>query len=84
MGTNPYWETPQSASYEDDEAPDWNEFEKVKCLLPLNTGIFQNDKIFPVGMTDGLIVEIILEQADKCIKQLDTTLKNRKLWGIRS
>jgi hypothetical protein len=81
MGTNPYWETPQSASYEDDVALDWNEFEKVKCLLPLNTGIFQNDKIFPVGMTDGLIVEIILEQADKCIKQLDTTLKNRKLWG---
>ena len=80
LGTNPYWQTPQSASYPDGD-DDWNEFEKVKCLLPLNTGIFQNDKIFPVGMTDGLIVEIILEQADKCIKQLDTTLKNRKLWG---
>ena len=80
LGTNPYWKTPQSASYTDG-SDDWDEFEKVKCLLPLNTGIFQNDKIFPVGMTDGLIVEIILEQADKCIKQLDTTLKNRKLWG---
>tara|TARA_R110000824_G_scaffold53444_1_gene147948 strand:- start:9823 stop:11652 length:1830 start_codon:yes stop_codon:yes gene_type:complete len=81
LGTNPYWETPQSASYDSSDIVKWDEFETVKCLLPLNTGIFQNDKIFPVGMTDGLIVEIILEGVDKSIKCLDTTLRNRKLWG---
>jgi len=80
LGTNPYWQTPQSASYVSDNS-DWDEFESVKCLLPINTGIFQNDKIFPVGMTDGLIVEIILESAERSIKCLDTTSKFRKLWG---
>ena len=54
---------------------------KCKCLLPLNTGIFSNDKIFPVGLTEGLIVEIILEDASKCIRTLDTVMKNRKLMG---
>ena len=57
-------------------------FKKCKCLLPLNTGIFSNDKIFPVGLTDGLIVEIILEDAKHCIQALDTGgLLNRKLMG---
>ena len=54
---------------------------KAKCLLPLNTGIFSNDKIFPVGLTDGLIVEIILESAKMSIRQLDTVSKARKLRG---
>ena len=80
LGTNPYWQTPGTANVASPGAQ-WDEFQTVKCLLPLNTGIFQNDKIFPVGMTDGLIVEIILEEADRCIKCLDTTNISRKLWG---
>ena len=40
---------------------------KVKCLLPLHTGIFQNDKVFPVMLTEGLRVEILLETAARCV-----------------
>ena len=40
---------------------------KVKCLLPLHTGIFQNDKVFPCLLTEGLRVEILLENAPRCI-----------------
>ena len=71
---NPYFKEPGITGL----AP---EFKKCRCLLPLNTGIFSNDKIFPVGLTEGLIVEIILESASKCIRPLDTVLKNRKLMG---
>tara|TARA_R110002167_G_scaffold6370_5_gene29534 strand:- start:60 stop:1880 length:1821 start_codon:yes stop_codon:yes gene_type:complete len=71
---NPYFKEPGVTGL----AP---EFKKCRCLLPLNTGIFSNDKIFPVGLTEGLIVEIILESASKCIRPLDTVLKNRKLMG---
>ena len=90
LGTNPYWATPGTANNgATDQAVGSaggttftdSDFETVKCLLPLHTGIFQNDKIFPVGMTDGLVVEMILEDANKCIKCLDTTNLHRKLWG---
>ena len=46
--------------------------QKVKCLLPLNTGIFSNDKVFPSLLTEGLRLEILLEQAPRCIRILDT------------
>ena len=36
-------------------------FNKVKCLLPLHTGIFSNSKVFPALLTEGLRIEIILE-----------------------
>ena len=48
-------------------------FNTVKCLLPINTGLFQNSKILPVLMLDGLVLDIILEDAVKCVKQLDST-----------
>ena len=50
---------------------------KVKCLLPLNTGIFQSDRVFPSMLTEGLVVEIILEQNTNVFRQLDTTLQFR-------
>ena len=74
VSQNPYFQEPAVTGL----AP---EFKKCKCLLPLNTGIFSNDKIFPVGLTEGLIVEIILEDAKKCIRALDSVLENRKLMG---
>ena len=76
LANNPYFDAP-AASRTDPEPS----FKKCKCLLPLNTGIFSNDKIFPVGLTDGLIVEIILEEAKHCIRTPDTIMKNRKLLG---
>lgn len=55
------------------------DFRTVKCLLKLPTGIFQNDKIFPLAMTQGLRIEIILEDANKVFRQVETSLKNKRL-----
>ena len=49
---------------------------KVKCLLPLHTGIFQNDKVFPVMLTEGLRVEILLEKAERCLIPLSQVSDN--------
>lgn len=75
---NPYFATPGAVRDGTSAEPG---FKKCKCLLPLNTGIFSNDKIFPVGLTDGLIVEIILEDKKHCLRALDTTLRRRKRMG---
>ena len=77
LSNNPFFDAPSTGSRTSAEPA----FKKCKCLLPLNTGIFSNEKIFPVGLTDGLIVEIILEEAKNCIRTLDTTMLNRKLFG---
>ena len=74
LGNNPYFNAPEATRTGAEPS-----FKKCKCLLPLNTGIFSNDKIFPVGLTEGLIVEIILEDAKQCIRTLDTTMEKRKL-----
>lgn len=52
-------------------------FKKAKLLLPLHTGIFQNSKVFPVMLVDGVIVEMILEENHKVFRQLDTVLLGR-------
>lgn len=49
--------------------------QKVKCLLPINSGIFQSDRVFPNMLTEGLIIEIILEENTNVFRQLDTTLQ---------
>ena len=54
---------------------------KVRCLLPLNTGIFSNDRVFPCLLTEGLRIEILLESAPKCLRQLDQVSRVR---GLRS
>lgn len=74
LSNNPYFDAPTATRTGTEPS-----FKKCKCLLPLNTGIFSNDKIFPVGLTDGLIVEIILEEAKSCVRSLDNVMRNRKL-----
>ena len=71
--TNPYFTRETDGSMTDDE------FKTVKCLLTLPTGIFQNDRIFPLQMTQGLRIEIILEDANKCFRQLTTSLRNDRV-----
>tara|TARA_R110000824_G_scaffold256631_4_gene445637 strand:- start:1884 stop:3665 length:1782 start_codon:yes stop_codon:yes gene_type:complete len=68
--SNP-WFRKNPAGFVDDFTDD--NFQTVKCLLPINTGLFQNSKILPVLMLDGLVLDIILEDAVRCVKQLDTT-----------
>ena len=77
--TNPYFkgvlESASSVSASFTNA----DFQNVKCLLPINTGIFSNDKVFPVLMTEGLKIEIILEQNTNVFRQLDTVLDKRMI-----
>ena len=49
------------------------EFVYVKVCLPLvGSGIFGNHKIFPTMLTQGLRLEITLEEASKCVQRLCT------------
>jgi len=74
IDTNPYFD----ANLSGDEFTDAT-YKTVKALLKLPTGIFQNDKIFPLAMTQGLRIEIILEDANKVFTQIETTLKNKRV-----
>lgn len=67
---NPYFEK------KDDKTIGDAEFKTVKALLTLPTGIFQNDRIFPLGMTDGLRIEIILEDPSRCFRMLENQLRD--------
>jgi hypothetical protein len=52
---------------------------KMKLLIPLHTGIWQNDKIFPALLTEGLRIEILLEDAPRCVKILDSVNPQRMM-----
>jgi hypothetical protein len=73
LDTNPYFEDKSDGTLTN------SQFRTVKCLLKLPTGIFQNDKIFPLAMTQGLRIEIILEDSNKVFRQLETSLKNKRI-----
>jgi hypothetical protein len=65
---NPYFENNPATTgtgFTDDS------FNFVKICLPLTgSGIFRNPKIFPLMLTQGLRIEILLEEAHKCVNQL--------------
>ena len=78
--TNPYYK-PVSAV---PAARDWGtaeDFLTAKLSLPIHTGLFADggDKIFPVLMTNGLFIEIDLEDPARFIKQLDSVNRNRRV-----
>tara|TARA_R100000734_G_C3319246_1_gene114769 strand:+ start:5004 stop:6815 length:1812 start_codon:yes stop_codon:yes gene_type:complete len=72
LDTNPYFSSSNGSQLVN------SDYRTVKALLKLPTGIFQNDKIFPLAMTSGLRIEIILEDANKVFRQLETGLKNKR------
>ena len=72
--TSPYYD-----AYDNDpvtEAFDSTDYNNAKLLLPLHTGIFQNDKIFP--NTAGLRLEIVLEDKTNVFRQLDSVNKRNR------
>ena len=73
--TNPFFKRETSASTSSTTSLQ----KTAKCLLPLHTGIFQNDRVFPILMTGDLVLEIILEENKKVIRQLDSVLETRNL-----
>lgn len=71
LSSNPWWSNSTTFANSNHQT--------VKALLQLPTGIFQNDKIFPLGLTDGLRVQIILEDPSRVFRQMDTVSKYRNL-----
>jgi hypothetical protein len=55
------------------------DFLNAKITIPLHTGIFANSQtIFPVFMTNGLYIELDLNEAQHVIKQLDSVLRDTR------
>lgn len=77
--SNPYYK-PVSAV---PAARDWgteDDFLTAKLSLPIHTGLFaDSDKIFPVMLTNGLFIEIDLEDPARFIKQLDSVNRFRRM-----
>jgi hypothetical protein len=75
--SNPYFNRIQSTTatlntdFQSDQTPP-NSFTTVKGLLSLNTGLFQNDAVFPCVLTDGIFIEILLKEAKQVFRKLDT------------
>jgi hypothetical protein len=72
--TNPYFQRTsgnQSTTFTDAD------FLTAKLCLPLHSGIFANSQtIFPVMMTQGLYLELDLNDAPTILKQLDSVNRN--------
>jgi hypothetical protein len=72
--TNPFFKKTsgnQSTAFSD------TDFLNAKITLPLHTGIFADSvSIFPVMMTNGLYIEIDLNEAEYVVKQLDSVLRD--------
>lgn len=56
-------------------------FVDAKCIIPLHTGIFSNDKIFPNMLMgqNGITVTILLEDNSRVFRQLDGAMRFRRL-----
>ena len=65
-------------------ARDWgtaDDFITAKLSLPINSGMFADggDAIFPVLMTGGINISIDVEDPARCIKQLDSVNRHRRM-----
>lgn len=56
-----------------------NAYGKTKLKLPLHTGLFQNDRVVPVGLMNGLFVTILTSENKRVFRQLDSVSLNRRL-----
>lgn len=78
--TNPYYKPVGTVP----AGRDWGtaeDFLTAKLSLPIHTGMFADGggKIFPVMMTNGLFIEVDLEDPARFIKQLDSVNRNRRM-----
>jgi hypothetical protein len=80
LQSNPYYKPVGTVP----AARDWgtaDDFLTAKLSLPIHCGIFADggDKIFPVMMTNGLFIEVDLEDPARFIKQLDSVNRHRRM-----
>ena len=74
--SNQYFERASGTQTEDFTSSD---LQVVKGELHLNTGLFRNEAVFPALLTDGLFVEILLQDARRVFRQLDSVNRHRRL-----
>ena len=74
--TNPYFK-PKRTFPDDTEFAD-DDFLSAKLNLPLHTGLFQNDRILPIMLLDGLHISITLEDNYRVFRQMDNVLLGRR------
>tara|TARA_R100000734_G_C3317976_1_gene111617 strand:+ start:946 stop:2727 length:1782 start_codon:yes stop_codon:yes gene_type:complete len=55
------------------------DFKVAKGELHLNTGLFRSEAVFPALLTDGIFIEILLQDAKKVFRSLDGANRNRRL-----
>tara|TARA_R110002096_G_scaffold196922_2_gene379869 strand:+ start:28 stop:1869 length:1842 start_codon:yes stop_codon:yes gene_type:complete len=79
LDTNPYYKPVPTVP----ATRDWgtaDDFVTAKVSLPLHCGIFaDSSKVFPCLMTDGLYIEVDLEDPSKIITQLDSVNRHRRM-----
>jgi len=80
LSSNPYYKPVGTVP----ATRDWgttDDFLTAKLTLPIHTGLFADggNKIFPVLMTDGLFIEIDLEDPARYLKQLDSVNRHRRM-----
>ena len=80
LSTNPFYKPVGTVP----AGRDWgtaDDFLTAKLSLPIHTGLFADggDKIFPVLMTNGLFIEVDLEDPARFIKQLDSVNRHRRM-----
>jgi hypothetical protein len=80
LSSNPYYKPVGTVP----AGRDWgtaDDFLTAKLSLPIHTGLFADggSKIFPVLMTDGLFIEVDLEDPARYLKQLDSVNRNRRM-----
>lgn len=70
-----------------DNFNDSSDLTRCRCLLPIQTGLFQTDKVLPILLTEGLHITIQLENNVNVFRQLDQCLYTNRLnqcpkfWG---
>ena len=79
--SNPYFSTIQgdSPTLNTSFTTGDNDLQVVKAELHLNTGLFRNEAVFPALLTDGLFIEILLQEKKKVFRKLDSVTKDRSL-----
>ena len=74
--TNPYFKKTSGNQATEFKNSD---FLNAKISIPIHSGIFADSvSIFPVMMTNGLYIEIDLNEAEYVIKQLDSVLRDTR------
>ena len=55
------------------------DFQTVKCLIKIPGGIFNNDKVFPLQLTEGLRIELLLEEQTNVFRQLTNVVRDNSI-----